>query len=396
MRDIAIARELRQRLPTCEIGWLAAESARRVLSEFGEALHPACARWSDETEVLEAAAGDFSLNLMSPAYLLRAAGRRAFARFLAAAKRNVAVFDEATGGGAVDLAIGDETYELAVALTRNPALKRVRFVLILDFVGAEAATRSPIESLAVGLVNRWWARLLGAGPPAFDLGLFLGEEEDIPDSRFGPFLPNRRATARRSLHFVGYVSPIDPAAITDRATLRRQLGYGDEPLVVCAIGGTAVGRALLELCAGAFPAVARSWRGLRMVIACGPRLDPGSLQVPPGVEVRGHVPELWRHLGACDLAVVQAGGTTAVELMALGRPFLYFPLDRHFEQRLVASRLARHRVGVAMRFDQTTPIALADAILAHIGAPVHHARIPLDGARRAADLIARLLPTDSR
>ena len=58
-RDVAIARELRRRLPAIELSWLAGEAARLVLAELGEALHPACARWSDETEVLEAAAAGF-------------------------------------------------------------------------------------------------------------------------------------------------------------------------------------------------------------------------------------------------------------------------------------------------------------------------------------------------
>ena len=36
--------------------------------------------------------------------------------------------------------------------------------------------------------------------------------------------------------------------------------------------------------------------------------------------------ELYRHLAACDLAVVQGGLTTTMELTAAKRPFLYFPL----------------------------------------------------------------------
>ena len=56
------------------------------------------------------------------------------------------------------------------------------------------------------------------------------------------------------------------------------------------------------------------------------------------------MPDLYRHLAACDLAVVQGGLTTAMELTASRRPFIYFPLKHHFEQnfhvhhRLVALR----------------------------------------------------------
>jgi len=38
------------------------------------------------------------------------------------------------------------------------------------------------------------------------------------------------------------------------------------------------------------------------------------------------------HLAAWDLAIVQSGLTTAMELTANRRPFLYFPLKHHFEQ----------------------------------------------------------------
>ena len=53
------------------------------------------------------------------------------------------------------------------------------------------------------------------------------------------------------------------------------------------------------------------------------------------------MPDLDRHLAACDLALVQGGLTTCMELAAAGTPFLYFPLRNHFEQNFhVAHRLA--------------------------------------------------------
>jgi hypothetical protein len=64
------------------------------------------------------------------------------------------------------------------------------------------------------------------------------------------------------------------------------------------------------------------------------------------LEVRPYVHELYRHLAACDLAVVQGGLTTAMELTVSRRPFLYFPLGHHFEQKVhVRHRLDRYRVG---------------------------------------------------
>ena len=76
--------------------------------------------------------------------------------------------------------------------------------------------------------------------------------------------------------------------------------------------------------------------------------------MPSGVEVRGYVPRLYEHLAASDVAVVQGGGTTTLELTVLRRPFIYFPLERHFEQNvMVAERLARHQAGQRLLYSQT-------------------------------------------
>jgi UDP:flavonoid glycosyltransferase YjiC (YdhE family) len=85
--------------------------------------------------------------------------------------------------------------------------------------------------------------------------------------------------------------------------------------------------------------------------------------VPPGVEVQGYAPRLFEHFAACDAAVVQAGGTTTLDLTALRRPFVCFPLEGHVEQTLtVAERLRRQRAGQRRDYRTTAPDALADSI----------------------------------
>jgi len=172
--------------------------------------------------------------------------------------------------------------------------------------------------------------------------------------------------------------------------VRKKLGYGQEPLVICSIGGTSVGRELLTLCAKAYPIIKEHKPDLRMVLVCGPRLSPETLEVPQGVEVRKYVPDLFEHFAAADLAIVQGGATSTLELSALGRPFLYFPLEGHFEQANVADRLSRHKAGIKMRFSQTSPASLAEKILSHLGKEVRYAPIPLDGAQKAAQLTNQL------
>ena len=132
--------------------------------------------------------------------------------------------------------------------------------------------------------------------------------------------------------------------------------------------------------------------GLRMVVVAGPRIDPASLPAPSGVEVRAYVPELHRHLAASDLAVVQGGLTTCMELTATRRPFLYVPLRQHFEQHFhVHHRLQGHGAGRRLDYGAAAPDALAEAIADEIDRPVEYRPVTRDGASRAAAAIATLL-----
>jgi UDP-N-acetylglucosamine:LPS N-acetylglucosamine transferase len=108
--------------------------------------------------------------------------------------------------------------------------------------------------------------------------------------------------------------------------------------------------------------------------------------------VRPFVPDLYRHLAACDLAVVQGGLTTAMELTANRRPFIYFPLRHHFEQNFhVRHRLERYGAGRCMDFETATAAVIADAIAEEIGRDVHYRPVETGGAAVAAARLAELL-----
>ena len=104
------------------------------------------------------------------------------------------------------------------------------------------------------------------------------------------------------------------------------------------------------------------------------------------------MPDLDRHLAACDLALVQGGLTTCMELTAAGTPFLYFPLKNHFEQNFhVAHRLDRYGAGRRMDYDMATPDRIAAEMIATLHAPVIFQPVEADGAARAARMIAELI-----
>jgi len=380
-RDLAIAKELRKQNAEMEITWLAAHPANVVLKEAGENLLPEPDVWADETVIAEKAARGFHLGLMKYAFNIR----KVWAQHLEVFKRIIQRKE-------FDLVIGDETYEIDIVLKNRSLVMDIPFVMIYDFIGVEAMTKNPLERLGVYLNNLKWATGNKIIPYPVDLMLFVGELEDVADKRFGFLLPNRREWAKALCKFVGYILQFDPKDYADKARIRSKLGYGEEPLVVCSIGGTSIGKELLELCAQAFPIIRKNIPDLRMVLVCGPRLPLESVNVPPGIEVKGYVPALYEHFAASDLAIVQGGGNTTNELTALRRPFLYFPIEGHFGQEIVdVEKLARHQSGVKMTYSQTTPQSLAEKVISNIGKKVTYKAIPTDGAQKAAQLINKLL-----
>jgi UDP-N-acetylglucosamine:LPS N-acetylglucosamine transferase len=104
------------------------------------------------------------------------------------------------------------------------------------------------------------------------------------------------------------------------------------------------------------------------------------------------VHDLYRQLAACDLAVVQGGLTTTMELTAARRPFIYVPLRHHFEQNFhVKHRLTRYRAGRRLDYQDTGPDSLAQAMTQELGRPVSYRPVETDGAARAAACLAELI-----
>jgi pimeloyl-ACP methyl ester carboxylesterase/predicted glycosyltransferase len=382
-RDLAIVAELRRLRPGIEVDWLAQHPVTALLAARGERVHPA-SRWlASESRHLEAEAHGHELHAF-----------RAIRRMDEILAANFMVFAELARERDHDLWVGDEAWDVDYFLHENPELKRAAYAWLTDFVGwlpmpaggaAEAALTADRNAEMIEHIARF--------PRVRDRALFVGDPGDIVAGVFGPGLPTLADWTTRHYDFTGYVTGFRPADVTDRAAVRAELGWGPQDQVcVVAAGGTAVGVHLLRRAVAAYPAAARLVPGLRMVVVAGPRIEAGALAAPAGVEVRGYLPDLHRHLAAADLAVVQGGLGTTMELTAAGRPFLYVPLENHFEQQLhVPHRLARYGAGRRIAFADTGPEPLARAIAAEIGRTVRYRPVATDGAARAAGRLAELL-----
>jgi predicted glycosyltransferase len=307
---------------------------------------------------------------------------------------NFMVFHDLVRENPYDLWIGDEAWELDYYLHENPELKSAAYVWLTDFVGwLPMADGGEREELLTADYNAEMIEQIARYPRVRDRAIFVGDSEDVIPERFGPELPQIRDWTEQHYDFAGYVTGFDPAELSDRERLRRELGYRDgEQVCLVTVGGSGVGADLLRRVAAAFPYAKEHVPDLRMVVVAGPRIDPGTLPQHDGLEVRRYVHDLYRHLAACDLAVVQGGLTTSMELTANQRPFLYFPLRHHFEQNFhVRHRLERYGAGRCMDFESSGPAEIGAAIVEQIGREVQYRPVDPGGASRAAALIAELL-----
>jgi pimeloyl-ACP methyl ester carboxylesterase/predicted glycosyltransferase len=382
-RDAAIAEELRKLHPDLEIDWLAQHPVTAVLEARGERIHPASAELANESHHIESESAEHDLHCFQ-------AIRRMDEILLA----NFMLFHDLVREEQYDLWIGDEAWELDYYLHENPEQKRAAYVWLTDFVGwLPMADGGEREAFVTADYNAEMIEHIARFPRVRDRAVFVGNADDVVPDAFGPDLPLIRDWTEEHYSFAGYITGFDPAAFADRDEVRADLGYApDEQVCIVSVGGSGVGGHLLRRVIEAFPEAKERVPALRMIVVAGPRIDPASLPHAEGLEVRAYVHELYRHLAACDLAVVQGGLTTGMELTANRRPFLYFPLRHHFEQNFhVRHRLDRYGAGRSMDFDEATPDVIAAAIEQEIGREVDYRPVETDGAARAAALIAEML-----
>ncbi len=382
-RDVAIADELRKLHPDLEIDWLAQNPVTSVLQARGERIHPASAFLASESGHFESESAEHDLHCF-----------QAWRRMDEILVSNFMLFHDVVRDDPYDLWIGDEAWELDYFLHENPELKTAAYVWLTDFVGwLPMPDGGEREASLTADYNAEMIEQIGRYPRLRDRALFVGDPDDVVADRFGPELPLIRDWTEQNFAFAGYVTGFDPADFADRDRLRAELGYrDDEAVCIVTVGGSGVGADLLRRVIAAFPEAKRLVPELRMVVVAGPRIDPRSLPTHAGLEVRPYVHELYRHLGACDLAIVQGGLTTAMELTANQRPFLSFPLRHHFEQNFhVRHRLERYGAGRMMDFEIDGPAEIARAIVEEIGRPVDYLPVDPNGAARAAAVIGEVL-----
>lgn len=381
-RDVAIADEMRKLAPQAEIEWLTQQPATDVLEHRKEVVHPASSLLLSENSHIAEHAGDHGID-----------AARAWLTMADIFAANYSVFSDVLAEGDYDLVIADEAWDVDGAWLDNPAAKTTRYAWLTDFVGEIALPELGAESASHTLArNARMIHSIETNPHVRDLSLFIGDPDDVVNDTFGEGLGEIRPWVEQHFDFTGYITGFDPDKLAPRDQLRDEYGIAaDETIVVVAVGGSGIGAALLHSAAGAHGILRSRRNNLRTVLVAGPNIDPATLSSVPGLDVRGWVPALHNLLSVSDAAVVQGGLTTTMELTATGVPFLYAPLEGHFEQqRHVHHRL--QRFGAGDRIDHSIdPDDLAERLDRLIGQQTNYLAVPTNGAALAAQRLVELL-----
>jgi pimeloyl-ACP methyl ester carboxylesterase/predicted glycosyltransferase len=382
-RDLAIVRELRRLHPDLEVDWLAQDPVTRLLAANNERIHPLSSRLASETRHIEIESAEHELHCFQA---LRRMDEVLIANFM--------IFQGAVDEGGYQLVIADEAWDIDHYWHEHPELKRAKLVWFTDFVGYVPMTSGgEHEAFLTTDYNAEMIEHVERHPGVRDRAIFVGSPEDIVPLSFGKDLPTMREWVPRHFDFAGYIIGQHPQTFGTRAELRQGLGYRPgERVCIVTVGGSGVGAHLIKRILQSYPIVHSKLPELRMIVVAGPRIEPRSLDAPAGVEVCAFVPDLDRHLAACDLALVQGGLTTCMELTAAGTPFLYFPLKNHFEQNFhVAHRLGRYGAGRRMDYATSSPDIIAEAMVGALREPAAFEPVEPNGAARAARMVADLI-----
>ena len=118
-------------------------------------------------------------------------------------------------------------------------------------------------------------------------------------------------------------------------------------------------------------------------------------EVPDNVKIREMVPTIASYIKAADLVITQAGHSTAMELLTLGKPSVIIPDSKQTEQENNASRMSEMEVAITMSYDNLSPEKLAEAIKTVISDPKYKLNAEkfkemakkIQGSKKAAEVL---------
>lgn len=201
--------------------------------------------------------------------------------------------------------------------------------------------------------DNWFVRLLGV---SFDswMKMYLSSTEEILIPDFEPpytvCLPNlshNRKIMKRT-RFVGPLVNFDAESVP---LLERN---SERPYIVVSLGGHAYRRPL-------FDCILEAAKKL-------PEVDFEiftffeAAEIPSNVSIKGMQPDISSNLKTADIVIAQAGHSTAMEILALGKPSIIVPDLNQIEQENNAKRMAELEVSEVISHEKLSVEKMYDCI----------------------------------
>ncbi len=94
-------------------------------------------------------------------------------------------------------------------------------------------------------------------------------------------------------------------------------------------------------------------------------------EIPGNVRIFSRIGNIAPYLNAADLVITQAGHSTAMELLSLGKPSIIIPDFKQTEQENNASRMEALQTAIKLEYKEFLPDRLAKSIIKIINDPVY-------------------------
>lgn len=201
--------------------------------------------------------------------------------------------------------------------------------------------------------DNWLVKLLGV---SFDswMKMYLSSTEEILIPDFVPpytiCLPNLTHN-RKIMKRTRFVGPLvnfdyDSVPLVERKS--------DKPYIVVSLGGHAYRKPLFDCILEA----AKKLPNIDFEIFTFFTAD----EIPSNVNIQGMIPDISPYLKTADIVISQAGHSTAMEILSLGKPSIIVPDLNQIEQENNAKRMAELQVAEVIDYEHLSCHRMYDCI----------------------------------
>lgn len=369
-RSLSIAKQIRALNPDAQIAWVCAEPVLSFLRKSGEPVLDVSGKLESIGSAMESGAVKGQIRDMS----------KVARRSASLGKQNYQFIRPYLNS--YDALIQDEFVETLFSFMWDnaPPLPNKRAV-ITDYVRFETRSKNPLNRLVMAYANRSLKK-------AFlkqNIRIFADDADALPKSEL------MKKWVSENFHIVGPI--MDDLPAKPKKELKHDLFQlqDDRRLVVFTIGGTSIGRTLVEFVIRNADEISSSLNA-HLGVLLGPRLDAASFSSLGSLNltVVPFTKDSIRYFKAADCVVTQAGAPTLNEVASLGTPCVCVPIANHWEQSQNAQRFASRYNFRILEYEELSTDSLKRAV--ESATPRNYKPLETSGAAaEAARLICNLL-----